>query len=188
MQNILVMSQKGGCGKSTIADELAFALERRDVPFAFYSLDEQGDSLHETQEPDDARVAVIDTPGSLSDDTPDMIRDADVIVVPTRASGRDMTALQRTRDLIANTSPDVPVIIVMNGWNRWNNAKDFRAWLEDDLRDAEQILTLSQSDNIPKAEAAGESVIGYAPRSKSYSEIVNIITAVFEKLEGVPHA
>lgn len=182
MQNILVMSQKGGCGKSTIADELAFALERRDVPFAFYETDEQGDSLHETQEPDDARVAVIDTPGSLSDDTPDMIKAADIIVVPTRASGRDMTALNRTRELITTTAPYTPVFIVINGWNRWTNASNFREGLEDDLREMETILTLSQSDNIPKAEAVGESVVKYAPKSKSAVEVEELAKEIFSRV------
>ena len=33
------MNQKGGVGKTLIADELAYALERDEIPFNFYDLD-----------------------------------------------------------------------------------------------------------------------------------------------------
>lgn len=174
MKSILILSQKGGCGKSTLADETAFALERAGTPFAFYSLDEQGDALHEPGGADDAAVAVVDTPGALTDDTPDLIRDADVVVIPTRASGRDMTALNRTRDLVATAAPSVPVLIIVNGWNRWSNARQFREWLDGTLRPTERVEVLSQSDMIPKSEAAGESVVTFAPRSKSAKEMAAV--------------
>ena len=44
MYNILIVNQKGGVGKTTIADELAFALERRDYDVVFQNLDNQGGS------------------------------------------------------------------------------------------------------------------------------------------------
>lgn len=182
MQNVLVLSQKGGVGKSTLADEIAFALERAGMPFAFYATDEQGDALHETTEPEGAAIAIIDTPGALADDTPDMIADADVVVIPTRASGRDMTALDRTRDMVATTAPTVPVLIVLNGWNRWTNARQFREWLEDSLRPTEAVAVLSQSEVIPRAEAAGVSVAAFAPHSRAAVDLAEIVQHVLAAL------
>ena len=39
MKTVLVCNQKGGVGKTLIADELAFALERDKIRFNFYDLD-----------------------------------------------------------------------------------------------------------------------------------------------------
>ena len=47
MFTILFLNQKGGVGKTTLADELAFALERRGSTVAFVSTDPQGGSVHE---------------------------------------------------------------------------------------------------------------------------------------------
>ena len=174
MKNVLVLSQKGGVGKTTLADELAFAFARDGTPFAFYETDEQGDAIHETTEPSDADVAVIDTPGVLTDDTPDMVRDASAVIIPTRASAHDMPALNRTREMVATYAPGVPVLIVLNGWNRWTNARQYSEWLESDLRPTESVAVLSQSEMVPRAAAAGVSVVAFAPRSRVAQDLAEI--------------
>lgn len=63
MKTILVCNQKGGVGKSLVADEIAFSFERSGIPVSFYDLDAQGGTLHKTNEADGAQVAVVDTPG-----------------------------------------------------------------------------------------------------------------------------
>ena len=63
MKTILVCNQKGGVGKSLVADEIAFSFERSGIPVSFYDLDTQGGTLHKTHEADGAQVAVVDTPG-----------------------------------------------------------------------------------------------------------------------------
>ena len=50
MKTILVCNQKGGVGKSLVADEIAFSFERSGIPVSFYDLDTQGGTLHETHE------------------------------------------------------------------------------------------------------------------------------------------
>lgn len=42
MYTILMLNQKGGVGKTTIADELSFALERRGKTVAFVTTDPPG--------------------------------------------------------------------------------------------------------------------------------------------------
>ena len=46
MKTILVCNQKGGVGKSLVADEIAFSFERSGIPVSFYDLDAQGGPLH----------------------------------------------------------------------------------------------------------------------------------------------
>ena len=55
MKTILVCNQKGGVGKSLVADEIAFSFERSGIPVSFYDLDTQGGTLHETHEADGAQ-------------------------------------------------------------------------------------------------------------------------------------
>ena len=62
MVNILVCNQKGGVGKSLIADELAFSFERSGIPLSFIDLDAQGGTVHQTVQREDAQVVIIDTP------------------------------------------------------------------------------------------------------------------------------
>lgn len=69
MYTILMLNQKGGVGKTTIADELSFALERRGKTVAFVTTDPQGGSVHEVcDDPDFAEECdfqVVDTAGVL---------------------------------------------------------------------------------------------------------------------------
>lgn len=50
MKTILVCNQKGGVGKSLVADEIAFSFERSGISVSFYDLDAQGGILHCTHE------------------------------------------------------------------------------------------------------------------------------------------
>ena len=65
---ILVYSEKGGVGKSTIAGIIMDSFERTGISFSFFDLDGQGASARMTTEIEDPEVIVIDTPGSLSKD------------------------------------------------------------------------------------------------------------------------
>ena len=82
MKTILVCNQKGGVGKSLVADEIAFSFERSGIPVSFYDLDAQGGTLHRTHEADGAQVAVVDTPGALQEALSEWLKEADVVVIP----------------------------------------------------------------------------------------------------------
>ena len=84
MKNILIINRKGGVGKTLVADELAFALDAKNVPYCFYDLDGQGGTLHEPVEMDDADISIIDTPGSLQGEMGEWVKDADVVIIPMR--------------------------------------------------------------------------------------------------------
>ena len=115
MKTILVCNQKGGVGKSLVADEIAFSFERSGIPVSFYDLDTQGGTLHETHEADGAQVAVVDTPGALQEGLADWLKEADVVVIPTRTTSRDIEPLMRMRKAVFKNSR-AKIVYVMNGW------------------------------------------------------------------------
>lgn len=136
MATVLVISQKGGVGKSTLANEIAFSLDRTQTPYSFFDLDEQGGGAHDNVERDDAEVAIVDTPGRITEEWPDWLQNADVVVVPVRASMLEQAAFERVRDMLDQYAPDVPHLIVLTHWNRYTTNREFLNWLEEskDLR------------------------------------------------------
>ena len=100
MKTILVCNQKGGVGKSLVADEIAFSFERSGIPVSFYDLDAQGGTLHRTREADGVQVAVVDTPGALQEALSEWLKEADVVVIPTRTTSRDIKPLMRMRKAV----------------------------------------------------------------------------------------
>ncbi len=163
MKTILVCNQKGGVGKSLIADELAFWLERAGLDTGFADLDGQGGTLHATREGRDCTV--VDTPGALAGELGEWVEAADAVVVPTRATSRDIAPLLRMRGILA-AHGDVPVVYVLNGWNRFNASRDFLDWFYDASNGA-VICRLPQAEAFVRAGAEGVSVVEFSPRSKA---------------------
>lgn len=117
MYTILIANQKGGVGKTTIADEVAFELERRGKGVSFISVDPQGGSIHETDEEAEERdYRVVDTPGLLADGLPEWCDAADVVLVPMLPSPRDLEPTLRTIE-VAKNSTDAPVLVIVNQYN-----------------------------------------------------------------------
>ncbi len=165
MKTVLVLNQKGGVGKTTICEEVAASLQRTGTPFCFYNLDPQGGCCIEQREDEDAVVAVVDTPGALSDQTAQWIQNADVIVVPVRASGKDIPAFNRMLDVIdANKKKDAKVIVVVNQWTRHTASRDFYEYLIGQGKDF-VVTRLPQSELFQKASAAGKPLTDFAPKS-----------------------
>ena len=172
MKKVLVCNQKGGTGKSFISDEIAFSLERTGVPIAFVDLDAQGGVIHQTSMRDDAVVTVIDTPGALQKDLGDWMEESDLIIIPTRTTSRDIAPLLRMIEIVKARAKLKPILVVLNGWNRWRAASDFRDWLEEQGQtDDFTVMTLVQSEVVVQSSAAGQSVVTYAPKSQAAADI-----------------
>jgi chromosome partitioning protein len=115
MKTILVTNQKGGTGKTTVADELAFALERRGASVCFQNLDPQGGVVHVPSLPnDDDDYMVVDTPPMLHTDFQKWCKAADIIIMPTRASMLDLVPLQRCYELARKSKTKARIGIVVN--------------------------------------------------------------------------
>lgn len=183
VRTILICNSKGGVGKSLIADELAFSFERSKTPFNFYDLDSQGGTLHKAKTDKRAAVAVVDTPGALTEKLGEWMSQADLVIVPTRCTSRDIDPLLRIRQAVmANTK--APALYVLNCWTRYRAARDFREWLAGQVGDA-PILTLPQSEQFVQAGAFGVSVVEYAPQSAAAKDTLKLCNAVRE-LVGLP--
>lgn len=178
MKNILICNSKGGVGKSLIADELAFSFERTGTLYNFYDLDSQGGTIHKTAKNDHALASVIDTPGALNEQLAKWLTSADLIIIPTRTTSRDIEPLKRMMSIVNTNNPNSPVIYVMNAFNRWRASKDFYEWLSKHVHS--NILTLPQSELFVQASAYNVSIVEYAPKSKAAIAVLELCNKIRE--------
>ncbi|NGP52871.1 ParA family protein [Thioalkalivibrio sp. XN8] len=101
MRHILVMNPKGGCGKSTVATNLASWYATRGRPVALADFDPQRSSL------DWAGLRPADAPpitavAGFEDGLRGVPRSADVVVIdaPARAHGRELNELVRRAETV----------------------------------------------------------------------------------------
>ena len=135
---LVVASQKGGSGKTTLAGHLAVQAELSgDGPVGLVDVDPQGslaDWWNERTAPnpffiqtavprlaDDIRelaahgleLLVIDTPPALTATIADVIRVADLVLIPTRPSPHDLRSIGSTMELVEHLGK--PLVFVVNG-------------------------------------------------------------------------
>ena len=185
MKTILILNQKGGVGKSLIADEIAFSFERAGVKTSFYDLDAQGGTIHKTRTVEDAEIQVIDTPGALQKNLDAWLKGdengengADIVIIPTLTSSREIEPLIRMIKAV-DRYPDIKTMIVVNGYDRFRLSRDFMSWLSKTVPN-KQILTLPRYQDFAQAGCNGISVVEYAPKSKATKAIKVITNAVKE--------
>ena len=175
---IAFVNQKGGVGKTLLADELAFEFDRENIGYNIYDIDGQGGLIHKQKRTEDAKYNIVDTPGQLTEDVTEVIKQSDVIIVPTRASERDQEPLERTLELIARTKKKkAAVIIVLNGWNRYESYAQFEEWLSGVYTDY-KIITLPQSEPLNRAGSYGQSIIEYNVRNQAASQLKKLWSIV----------
>jgi chromosome partitioning protein len=140
LHTIVIASQKGGSGKTTLAGHLAVEASRAGVgPVSLIDTDPQGNlaqwwnarvaaephfvkaggfALGETlAELDRAgfRLAMIDTPPAITQCISQVVAHADLVIVPTRPSPHDLRAVGATVDIVERHGK--PLIFVVNGAN-----------------------------------------------------------------------
>lgn len=184
MPTVLVVAQKGGVGKSFLADELAYSLDRTQTPYTFYDLDGQGGTDHETVEREDAVVTIVDTPGAMTSEMPDWIRGADIIVIPVRASMKDQPPFERTRQAVHTYAPGKPVYIVVNQWNRFTSNRDFTDWLQETRHPNETLTAIPAGEAVPRAGMARMSVTQFNKRS-AVSQRLRDFTNMIRREAGI---
>lgn len=138
MRVLVVASQKGGVGKTTIAGHLGvMAEEKKAGPVALVDTDPQASLAHwwnqrQAETPsfaaldisnlrnhlkklakDGVRLAIIDTPPAVTDTIRAVVAVADLVLIPTRPSPHDLRAVGSTIDLVE--AANKRLVFVING-------------------------------------------------------------------------
>jgi len=138
MKVIAIASRKGGSGKTTLAGHLAVQAERAGSgPVALADVDPQGslaDWWNTRAAPTPVfvqtaladlsdnigrlrslgiKILIIDTPPALTSTIGDVIKLADLVVIPTRPSPHDLRSIGATVELVEHLGK--PLIFALNG-------------------------------------------------------------------------
>lgn len=178
MVNILIINQKGGVGKTTIADELAFALERQGKSVSFVTTDAQGGAIHQVSK-EQADYQVIDTAGVLTDHLAEWCKAANLILIPMLPSMRDLEPTLRTYTLACSSKTKAPIGFIINGYAQ-------RGILDRQLSDyleAQGYAILSKIPRtvaLPRAAAAGQSVADFARQNQAAAAFDQLADKIIE--------
>jgi ATPases involved in chromosome partitioning len=186
MRTILVVNPKGGCGKSTIATNLAGYYATKGVSVTLVDLDQQRSSYQwvmsrpesapkikvvtEQQENYDCKRVIYDCPAQIHiGRTTDLINESDVIVMPINPSVIDHRAAFKfifdVRGMIrADVCKKIQIGMVANrsntAFNSYNELQKFSTMMQTPV-----ITSLRTSQNYVIAAEAGLSIFEM-PQSK----------------------
>ena len=165
---ISLLSEKGGVGKSFLARELMASMERMGDDAELINIDPQ---YAVTSVAGNHAVTVLDTPGHLGDKFDLLVAISDVIIVPTRPTAANVEPLCRVVSMIRERS-DVPLLIVVDGWNRYSGCDTWMrwlgTWLVEEGIDGHDVFVVPQSEAIVRSELSGVSVVDIASRGYAY--------------------
>ncbi len=152
MVKIVVTNLKGGVGKSTLSSALADVLEGAQL----VDLDHQGSitiahaftGRHRpvTAEEVTGRNVIFDTPPYLSERLPNLLRDADHVIIPTAVGQYDLLALKGVVDRIRKAGVVDKTWIVFNkvpgrSTKTLTRTKEFFIKNYKDIKKADQHLS-----------------------------------------------
>lgn len=128
VNKIVIASQKGGVGKTTLALNLGLEAIRRNIPAKLLDLDQQSTLTHMSNMrhkhhnerlplaksmSDDAATIIVDTPPAASVAVASALRHADIIIMPTRPSAIDIKAMIDTRNMAVEVNHRPKLIAVL---------------------------------------------------------------------------
>jgi chromosome partitioning protein len=196
MKTIVITSQKGGSGKTTLAAHLAVEAERAgDAPAWLIDTDEQGtlSQWHERREAETpqraempfARLSVglanmaersaaycfIDTAPTISDQSASLIGLADLVLIPVRPSPADLWAVAETVTLVKNAGKPFLFVLTQAKSQATITAQTVAA-LSQHGRVAQAFI----ADRVPYAGAmtGGRTAPELFPKSAAAEEISNL--------------
>lgn len=179
MKRVLFINQKGGVGKTLLADETMWHFEKL-CKTSFLDLDMQGGACHETSEDEDAKIQIIDTPGALNKNMRHWMREADVVVIPTNCNRHDMIPLQRMMEIAAEFNKN-KFIIVFNRWNRFTGTAEFINWFSISYPGYKTFL-IQNSVALTDAAARNKSITEFKPNHKAALAIRDFMSLIEKTL------
>ncbi len=206
MKVLVVASQKGGSGKTTLAGHLAVQAEMSGSgPVGLIDVDPQGslaDWWNERTAPNPffiqtavprlaedikelaahgMELLIIDTPPALTATIADVIRVADLVVIPTRPSPHDLRSIGATMELVEHLGK--PLVFVVNGAAaRARITSEAVALLSQYGPLAPSII--HQRVDFAAAMIDGRTVMELPGESRSAEEIAELWNYLQDRLEG----
>ncbi len=207
LQVVVLASQKGGAGKSTLAGHLAVqALRTGNGPVALVDTDPQGSiagwgRARQADEPvvfpatarqlpgvitrlsdEGYGLLFVDTPPAVTEAISDVVRLSDLVIIPTRPSPHDLRAVGATVDIVEEH--DRTMIFVVNSATRGARIT------------AEAAVALSQHGTVApvmihnRVDYAasmidGRTVMELSEGSRSAKEIVGLWEYIAERLDRI---
>ena len=209
MHTVVLASQKGGSGKTTLSGHLAVEAERAGSgPVALIDTDPQGSlaawwNARESKTPVFVKVeslelgealkelrsagiqlAIVDTPPAITGAISKVVSCADLVVVPTRPGPHDLRAVGATVDIAENLGK--PLVFVVN-------AATARARITGDAAIALSQhgtvapVTLHQRVDYAASMVDGRTVGEVVSKSKSAQEIKTLWSYIAERLKKIPN-
>lgn len=211
MKTLVIVSQKGGAGKTTLAVNLAAAAEIAGLPTVLIDLDPQGSSRvwaeqrggnapevlsdHPKQLPSliakaeqaGAGLVIVDTAPNADQSALIAARAADLIVIPCRPSVYDLAAILASVDL-TEIAKKMYVAVINAAPVQGDVATDATHNLEQQGIVVSPVI-VHQRAAFPNAAIIGRGAQEYEPRGKAAFEIACLFNdlAVRVGLE-LPHA
>ncbi|MCK2056988.1 AAA family ATPase [Methylobacterium sp. 37f] len=208
MRILVLASQKGGSGKTTIAASLAVAAAQSGERIVVVDLDPQG-SLAEwgqlrevkdivfrsvppgkldewitaTRKVEKVDLVIIDTAGTFGKEVDTALRHADLCLVPVRPSAFDLRAAGPTVERIRVLDRDFG--FVLNGTNPVTPARTADAVAALEVGGAVAPPIADRTD-FRDAAATGLGVTEITPNGKAASEIKALWSWVAERMKGTP--
>lgn len=179
MKRVLFVNQKGGVGKTLLADETMWHFEKL-CKASFLDLDMQGGVCHKTSEDEDAKIQIIDTPGALAMTTREWIKEADVVIIPTNCNSQDMDALETMMEIAAEFDKN-KFIIVFNRWDRFNGTAEFINWFNV-LYPGYKTVLIPDCVPLTDASARNKSVTEFKPNHKAAQAIRDFMSLIEKTL------
>lgn len=177
MKTVLIVNFKGGVGKTLIADELMYKLEKDKIPASFINLDPQGSACHESCEVPGAEIKIVDTAGHLTENLKDMIEEADFIIVPTMMSKSDKQPLETMIQILHPYQDKKPILFVFNCWDRFKFTKEFINYFNVAYPELKTTI-LANTTAFKQAGAYGMSLEEYQPTNPAVKHIDYIYSSV----------
>jgi chromosome partitioning protein len=208
--HVLVMaSQKGGSGKTTLSGHLAVEADKANIgPVALIDTDPQGSLSHwwnarEATSPHFAKVgllqlgealeelrrtgvklAVVDTPPAISDSISQVVAHADLVVIPTRPSPHDLRSVGATVDIAERHGK--PLVFVMNGATARARITGETA-IALSQHGTVAPITLHHRVDFAASMVDGRSVGEVMPKSQSAKEVRDLWTYLQDRLSRLTH-
>ncbi len=201
---IAFTSRKGGSGKTTLCGQLAVQADLAGAgPVALVDADPQGNlaewwNARQAETPvfvttsldrlsadldrlreQGVRLVFIDTPPTATESLREILRHADLVIVPTRPSPHDLRAVGSTIDAL--TALNRPMIFAVNGATRRTRiAAEVAVALSQHGTVAPVIL--HQRVDFATSMIDGRAVMELDPRSPSASEVADLWRYVASRL------